>query len=169
MFSLSNVLSFLRAPLALLFFSESTSLRMAAIILAMITDSIDGYVARRSRSVTQFGAILDPAMDKLFVFTALGVFFVEQRLELWQALTMLSRDFALCLFGLYIALSGQWHTYQFKAIRWGKISTALQFIVLSFLALKIAVPPFIFGVFVIFGLLAFTELLQFKKQASIVN
>lgn len=135
----------------------------------MITDSIDGFVARRSRTVTQFGAILDPAMDKLFVFIALGVLFAEQRLELWQALAMLSRDFALCIFGLYIALTGNWHTYQFKAIRWGKVSTALQFLVLSFLTLKIAFPSFVFGIFILFGVLVLGELLQFKKQASVAN
>ena len=33
----------------------------------MFTDSIDGYIARRSKSVSRFGAILDPAMDKFFV------------------------------------------------------------------------------------------------------
>ena len=66
--SFSNTLSLLRAPLALLFLVEKPYLRLIAILLAMLTDSFDGYLARRSSSVTQLGTILDPAMDKFFVF-----------------------------------------------------------------------------------------------------
>src|SRR5581483_12415887 len=99
MLNLSNSLSLLRAPLAFLFLLENTTLRLVAIVLAMLTDSIDGYLARRYQGTTRFGAILDPAMDKFFVLFALVVFVLEKKLLLWQAGAMLSRDFALCLFG----------------------------------------------------------------------
>src|ERR1700722_284961 len=116
MLSLSNGLSFLRAPLALLFLVDSITWRVTAIILAMITDSIDGYLARRYRSASQFGAILDPAMDKFFVFFGLGVLLMENRLELWQAGAMLSRDFFLCVFAIYLSLKGNLQAYQYRAI-----------------------------------------------------
>src|ERR1700722_7213630 len=98
MLSLSNGLSFLRAPLALLFLVDSIPWRITAIVLAMVTDSVDGYPAARYRSASQFGAILDPTMDKFFVFFGLGVLLMEGRLEIWQACSMLARDFFLCLF-----------------------------------------------------------------------
>src|SRR5690349_15331577 len=130
MFNLSNSLSLLRAPLAFLYLLENPTIRLIAILLAMLTDSVDGYLARRSKTTTRFGAVLDPAMDKFFVVFCLGILLSENRLEVWQLLTMISRDFALCLFGLYLSLSGLWQSYEFRAIRWGKITTALQFIVL---------------------------------------
>lgn len=168
MLSLSNGLSLLRAPLALLFLVESTSFRIAAILLAMLTDSIDGYLARRRRAVTRFGAILDPAMDKFFVFFALTILLTESRLEVWQALAMLSRDFALCIFGVYLSLAGHWKTYQFKAIRWGKITTALQFLVLIGLTTHFVFPSYLYCVFILFGFLALIELYlefcQLKKK-----
>ena len=68
----------------------------------MATDSIDGYLARRNRSVTRFGAILDPAMDKFFVYFALSVFYFEGRLGMLEALAMLSRDFFLVLYGFFM-------------------------------------------------------------------
>lgn len=163
MLSLSNSLSFLRAPLAFIFLMENTPLRIAAILLAMLTDSIDGYLARRRQSVTRFGAILDPTMDKFFVFFALIVLCVEGRLELWQSCAMISRDFFLCLFGLYLSLTGYWESYQFKAIRWGKATTALQFLVLIGLTLGITFPNYFYTIFILFGLLAFLELWQIKK------
>ncbi|NGX39109.1 MAG: CDP-diacylglycerol--glycerol-3-phosphate 3-phosphatidyltransferase [Chlamydiae bacterium] len=167
MFSLSNGLSLLRAPLALFFFSHSIFIRLAAILLAMFTDALDGYLARRRRSTTQLGAILDPAMDKFFVFFALGMLLFEQRFEAWQAVAMLTRDLFLCVFAVYLKFSGKWQAYQFRSIRWGKATTALQFLVLLVLTLHIAVPAFIYSIFIVFGLLAFVELLQLvKKQPS---
>lgn len=164
MFSLSNGLSLLRAPLALLFFLPSPTWRTLAIILAMFSDGLDGFLARRRRSTTKLGAILDPAMDKLFVFIALGVLLYDQQLETWQALSMISRDFALCFFGIYLTLSGKWQTYQFRAIRWGKATTALQFVVLIGVTLKGPLPHFIYWIFILFGVLALAELFQLVKK-----
>jgi CDP-diacylglycerol--glycerol-3-phosphate 3-phosphatidyltransferase len=166
MLSLSNGLSFLRAPLALLFLAESTALRLIAILLAMFTDSIDGYLARRYRSASQFGAILDPAMDKFFVFFALGILMKEGSITTWQAGAMVSRDFFLCIFGVYLSLSGKWHAYECRAIRWGKATTALQFFVLIALTLQYIVSPYIYYVFILFGCLAFLELCQPKHALA---
>lgn len=167
MFSLSNGLSLLRAPLALLFLSQSMLVRLVAIILAMLTDALDGYLARRYRSTTQLGAVLDPAMDKLFVFIALGALLFEQQFTPWQALAMLTRDIFLCIFGIYLKISGKWRAYQFRSIRWGKATTALQFLVLILLTLKVRVHTSVFAIFIVFGLLAFVELFQLvKKQTS---
>jgi len=166
MLNLSNSLSLLRAPLAFLFLIESPTVRLIAILLAMITDSIDGYVARKWKTTTRFGAVLDPAMDKFFVVFCLGVLLSEHRLLPWQGLMMISRDFALCLFGLYLSLSGLWHSYEFRAIRWGKITTALQFVVLIALTWGYTIPWYLYGAFVVFAGLALVELFQFKKSAS---
>ncbi|HSX03812.1 MAG TPA: CDP-alcohol phosphatidyltransferase family protein [Rhabdochlamydiaceae bacterium] len=164
MFSLSNGLSLLRAPLALLFLYKSAPIRIIALVLAMFTDFIDGFLARKRRSTTQFGAVLDPAMDKLFVFIALSVLFQEGQLTLWEAGAMLSRDFALCLFGIYLTFSGNWHQQRFKSIRWGKITTALQFLVLGVLSLNFTFPPLIYVIFVLFGFLALVELFQIPSK-----
>ncbi len=166
MLSLSNSLSFLRAPLAFLFLIENTTLRIVAIVLAMLTDSIDGYLARRRQSVTRFGAILDPAMDKFFVLFTLCVLFSEGRMELWEGCAMISRDFFLCLFGLYLSISGYWESYKFTAIRWGKVTTALQFLVLIGLTLDITFPTYFYGIFILFGMLAFVELWQIRKATA---
>lgn len=166
MFNLANGLSLLRAPLALLFLIENTSLRIAVIFLAMLSDSIDGFLARRANKASQFGAVLDPAMDKFFVFFVLGVLLVQGRLEIWEACAFISRDFFLIFFGIYLGLSGHWNAYQCKAVRWGKISTALQFFVLIGLTLNVAFPWYLYCIFIVLGTLAFLELCQVKKSAT---
>ncbi len=90
MLTLSNSLSFIRAPLALLFLTENTFLRILAVLLAMLTDSVDGYFARRSKSVSRFGTILDPTMDKFFVYFVLSILVLQNSIPLWAAFAMVS-------------------------------------------------------------------------------
>lgn len=165
-FTLSNSLSFIRAPLAFLFLQESSTLRLLAIFLAMATDSIDGYLARRSSGATRFGAILDPAMDKFFVYFALTVFFFEGRVSPLEMSAMLSRDFFLLLYALFMTAFRRWDNVEFRAIRWGKVTTALQFGVLLGLAVEAQFPWALFAAFVAMGLLAFAELLQIYNPFS---
>jgi CDP-diacylglycerol--glycerol-3-phosphate 3-phosphatidyltransferase len=139
------------------------SYRVLAILLAMLTDGFDGYLARKRGATTRLGAVLDPAMDKFFVVFALVVFFMEGKIELWEGCAMIARDFFLCVFGLYLSFSGVWESYKVTAIRWGKISTALQFIVLMVLTLGYSIPSYLYTVFIVLGLLAFIELWQLKQ------
>ncbi len=160
MITASNSLSFIRAPLAFLFLQDNSTLRIVAILLAMFTDSIDGYIARRNQSDSRFGAILDPAMDKFFVYFALAALFLEGKLAPWEVAAMLSRDAFLCLYGFIMLTTGRWKTIVFRAIRWGKITTALQFIVLIGIVLGASFPWVVFASFAVMGWLAFLELFQ---------
>lgn len=160
MITISNSLSFLRAPLAFLFLQANPTLRFCAVLLAMLTDCVDGYLARRTQSASRFGAILDPAMDKFFVYFTLSVLFTEGHVSLWGGAAMLARDGFLCLYGLLMILTNRWKLVVFRAIRWGKITTALQFIVLIGLTFHVAFPWYLYAIFFCVGVLAFLELLQ---------
>lgn len=159
MLTVSNVLSLSRAGLALAFLQNNPWIRLLAIVLAMLTDYFDGYIARRSRTTTQFGAILDPLMDKFFVFFAAGVFFIEDTLPLIGLFALLSRDIALCLFGLFLGLVRGWKGYEVKAIWWGKITTVAQFALLIGLTIGFIFPTWVYLLFILMGVCALTELL----------
>ncbi len=158
-FYLSNALSLSRAFLAFLFLLESPTARATAVILAMVTDSVDGYLARKAHSTSRFGAIIDPLMDKFFVYFALTILFMEQRIALWEWIAFTSRDFALFLFGGYLWIKSRLKTYEVQSIILGKISTALQFIFLILLSLKIPIPSLSFAVFIPLAVTALIELL----------
>ncbi|MBD3349223.1 MAG: CDP-diacylglycerol--glycerol-3-phosphate 3-phosphatidyltransferase [Candidatus Eisenbacteria bacterium] len=63
-------------------------------LVAMVTDLYDGYLARRSHSVTEFGKLMDPLADKVLVslsligFVLLGVPFVG----IWMAAAIIGRE-----------------------------------------------------------------------------
>jgi CDP-diacylglycerol---glycerol-3-phosphate 3-phosphatidyltransferase len=163
-FTFSNFLSLLRGPLAFLLLVDHVYYRALAIFLAMATDCLDGYLARRFRTTSQVGAILDPLMDKFFVFFAVSLLMHEGSLDLWQALALISRDFAVLLFGLYLALRGTWSNFQFRSIWCGKITTTLQFLVLLGLIFHLSIPVSIYGCFIVLGVLALFELYFIERQ-----
>ena len=160
MITISNSLSFFRIPLAFLFLIDSPYLRCIAIILAMITDSIDGYLARRSHSVSRFGAILDPTTDKFFVYFALAALSFDGRLLPLQVLAMLSRDIGIFVYGLFMAVTGRWRSLVLRSLRAGKVTTALQFIVLIGLVFQVSFSWVTYSTFVAMGGFALVELFQ---------
>lgn len=157
-FTLSNCISLLRAPLAFLFFVDSLFFKTLAIVLAMVTDWLDGYLARRYHSISKLGTILDPLMDKLFVCMLLGYFLYQGQLNIPEVLAFLARDIALVLFGLFLMMRGLWSSFTFRAIWYGKIFTTLQFFILLGLTYGLAIPGFVFMGFVLLGVFSFVEL-----------
>jgi len=159
-----NILTFSRAPLALLFLSENWTIRLIAVILAMVTDAIDGWLARRYRSTSRFGAILDPLMDKFFVYFVLAVLLLELQLPLWCALAMVSRDLSVLIYAAYLLVTKQFRVSEFKSIIWGKVSTALQFGVLIAICLNWRIPHQLYYAFLILSILALIELFYFQLK-----
>jgi len=164
--SLPNILSLTRIPLAFIFLQESPFLRAFAICLALITDGLDGYLARRNNATSNLGKILDPLTDKFFVFFCLAVLFQEQRIQFWQILAMLGRDCSIVLYGLYLIISGNLSKSRLNAIWCGKITTFLQLCVMMSLTLHYTVPNTFYSLFVVLGVLALFELYYKEKALS---
>ncbi|MGI6428178.1 MAG: CDP-diacylglycerol--glycerol-3-phosphate 3-phosphatidyltransferase [Syntrophomonadaceae bacterium] len=70
---------------------------IAALIfsVAALTDSLDGYLARKRREVTTLGTILDPLADKLLVTAALICLVELARIPGWTVIVILGREFAV--------------------------------------------------------------------------
>lgn len=63
--------------------------------IASLTDFLDGYLARKTGKITEFGMILDPIADKFLIITALIVLVDMGRLNVWIAIIMIARDFMI--------------------------------------------------------------------------
>ena len=96
-------------------------------ILAGLTDLLDGYIARRYNFVSDFGALMDPLADKIFV-TGTMLMAVEYRLmPAWIAVAVLCREFMVT--GLRTLAAKK--QVVISADRWGKLKTALQMVMLG--------------------------------------
>jgi len=164
MLTLPNILSLMRLPLAFVFLQENPFYRALAIVLAMATDGLDGFVARRYSLVNRVGTVLDPMADKFFVFFVLTVLIRENRLSFQEAGFFLCRDFSVILYGLYLAIRGRLMNYRFRAIWCGKITTVLQLSVLLGLTFELPIPSYLFGVFALLGIFALVELYQTDRS-----
>jgi CDP-diacylglycerol--glycerol-3-phosphate 3-phosphatidyltransferase len=65
-------LAFYRGPESTLFDLPLLDVALAVFIVAVLTDAIDGYLARRLGHVTTFGRIADPFVDKIIICGALA-------------------------------------------------------------------------------------------------
>ena len=158
---LPNALSISRFFLAFLLFSHIPIVRLFAIIVAALTDFLDGFLARKFKSISTFGRTIDPLSDKFFVLMGLCIFLQEGTINWVEALLMLSRDAALFLFGIFLMGKGKLSGYPINSMYTGKVTTALQLFVFISITLGVALPFTLFALFGALGLLALFELFYF--------
>jgi CDP-diacylglycerol--glycerol-3-phosphate 3-phosphatidyltransferase len=61
-------------------------------IIAAITDSIDGYLARKYNTISDFGKLLDPIADKVLVLSALVMLIPLGRVQAWVVVIFILRE-----------------------------------------------------------------------------
>jgi len=111
-------------------------------ILAVISDAVDGYIARKAKQQSQAGMILDPLGDKLLLMSAFICLTSDKfvpNFPLWVTLTVISRD-TIILLGTAVIYMVKQHI-NIAPTRWGKLTTTFQMssVIAVLLQLKIAV------------------------------
>lgn len=71
------------------------ALALATFVVASLTDVLDGYLAKRTNQMTDFGRLMDPIADKVLVLSAF-VSFVEMRIiPAWMVVVIIFREVAI--------------------------------------------------------------------------
>jgi len=111
--------------------SEREYLRFVAIgifILGVISDALDGYIARKTKQQSKAGLVLDPLGDKLLMMTSYICLALMNKFTihfpLWVSLTVISRDIIILLGALVIYIVKQ--NIAIFPSRWGKLTTVFQ-------------------------------------------
>jgi cardiolipin synthase len=97
-----NVLSLLRlagVPLFLWLLLGRHHDLLAVLVLALsgLTDWLDGKLARLLNQSSRLGALLDPAVDRLYTLSTLLAFGVREILPWWVVTVLVGRDLVLAL------------------------------------------------------------------------
>lgn len=95
---------------------------LAIFVIASLTDTLDGYLARKYHLVTNFGKFMDPLADKLLVCSALICFTATGQLAEWITIIIIAREFIISGFRLIAADNG----IVIAASYWGKFKTVFQ-------------------------------------------
>lgn len=99
-------------------------------VVAAVTDWFDGFLARRLKQTTRFGAFLDPVADKVMVAVALVL--VAEHYHAWwitlPAATMIAREIIISALREWMAEIGK---RSHVAVSWvGKVKTTAQMLAL---------------------------------------
>ena len=65
----------------------------AVFVVAMATDQVDGWLARRWNQTSAFGSLLDPIADKVLVMAALVMLIAEGIAPAWMVAAIVAREF----------------------------------------------------------------------------
>ena len=93
-------------------------------IIASLTDTLDGYLARKNNQITVFGKFMDPLADKLLVCSALICMVELGTIPAWIVIVIVGRDFIISGFRLVAAERG----VVIAAGFWGKLKTVVQMV-----------------------------------------
>ncbi len=139
MLTASNFITVLRIILVLyfciLFYFNNTKLAILIFLFSVITDFIDGLLARILKQQTAIGSFLDPVADKILVITTLIILMTRKYIPLWLFFLIILRDILLVI-GWLINYS------RFKTIKTvprisGKITVFLQMTMLILVVFNI--------------------------------
>ena len=116
------------------FVPYSNVIAVAIFIVASLTDTLDGYLARKYELVSNFGKFMDPLADKLLVCSALVCFVADASnpMPVWGVIIIISRDFIISGFRLVASDAG----VVIAASWWGKIKTVVQMLMSVLLILN---------------------------------
>ena len=166
LWTVPNILTWIRIAaiplIVLLFYAPYHWADPAAGLLfaaAGITDSLDGYLARRLNQTSRLGAFLDPVADKLVVAVALVLLLSKDTPEVFgvsaettrmllalTAIVIIGREIAISALREWMAELGQRGKVAVSAI--GKYKTILQIIGLSMMLFRwdlFGLPTFSIG------------------------
>ncbi|WP_428070711.1 CDP-diacylglycerol--glycerol-3-phosphate 3-phosphatidyltransferase [Candidatus Avelusimicrobium alvi] len=133
MMTLANKITLTRAALSIVMFlfillpyGWARLVATLIFIIAASTDWVDGKIARETNTITPFGAIVDPFVDKILVAAAFFAFVGIKELDvpIWAVFFILLRELMISTLRVIAALEGK----VMAAERWGKFKTVIQMV-----------------------------------------
>lgn len=137
--SIANILTILRIAmipaLIILFYtdtSDSYMLQAFVFLLAVLTDGIDGFIARKYNQVTVLGTFLDPLADKLLIMATFICLVDLHKIPAWIVIIIIARELAITSLRAIKAAEG----VVIPASKWGKAKTFIQILAILVVILR---------------------------------
>ncbi len=140
---------------------------LLVLVIAGLSDGVDGLVARQLNQRSALGAYLDPIADKLLLSSSFIILAFKQKLAWWLTILVLSRDVLILMVAVVILLISGYQP--FPPSVYGKLTTALQILLVFMIVLAAAYPGARLGGvnhFLIYVVTAFTVFSAFHYSFS---
>lgn len=164
-FNLPNVLTlfrFLLIPVFLyVYFSGHAKWALLVVLLAGLTDVLDGYIARRRGQTTEIGSMLDPLADKSMMLTVFLSLLYTGTIPWPAALAMVFRDAGMIVFSAVFHFRGK---KTVPANFMGKLTTVLFYLAILLLVFEADYAvAFLWGVIALSFVTSFRYLIFFRR------
>ncbi len=162
--TLANAISFSRIclaiPLVLLFEDISVGegkywWAFSLIIMIVLTDFLDGYVARKADEITNFGKLIDPVADKVCMMVVMIYLIITYQFPfLIFFITLVLRDTFLIIIGVYLMFSQE---EVFQSNLSGKWFMGITALMMTFFLFQepLAIPGYILWISYLISMLLF--------------
>src|SRR5271156_5149121 len=110
------------------------------LVLAGLSDGIDGLLARSLNQRSSLGAYLDPIADKLLLSSSFIILAFKKQIAWWLTIIVFSRDILILVVAVVILLISGYRP--FPPSIFGKFTTAVQIILVFAVVLSAAYPDF---------------------------
>ncbi|MAH60914.1 MAG: CDP-diacylglycerol--glycerol-3-phosphate 3-phosphatidyltransferase [Legionellales bacterium] len=173
--NIPNIISSIRValiPLIVYFFSydfeQSNLIASILLIIATLSDVLDGYIARKFNQHTLLGSILDPIADKLLVVISLILLVHKFQLMMVTICSIILIGREIVVMGLREAVNSVDQNARISVSLLGKLKTIFQMssLVILFLA-SVQLPLWIISLGL--HLLAFSTILSIVSMANYLN
>ena len=104
------------------FTAHNELIALIIFLIATVTDKLDGTIAKRTGTVTNFGKFMDPMADKLLCCSALVCLCALDDVPAWAVLIIIAREFSISGIRQISADNG----VAIAASNWGKAKTIAQ-------------------------------------------
>lgn len=108
------------------------------LVLAALSDGIDGLLARKLNQRSALGAYLDPIADKLMLSSSFVVLAMKKEIPWWLTIIVLSRDVLILVVAVVIILISGYRPFPPSIL--GKATTMFQIVVVFVVILEAAYP-----------------------------
>jgi len=116
---------------------------LGVLVVAGLSDGIDGLLARKLNQRSSLGAYLDPIADKLLLSSSFVILAFKKELAWWLTIIVLSRDVLILVVAVVIILI--WGYRPFPPSLLGKMTTFFQIILVFTVVLGAAYPYALLG------------------------
>ncbi|WXH29817.1 CDP-diacylglycerol--glycerol-3-phosphate 3-phosphatidyltransferase [Myxococcus stipitatus] len=158
---LLNALSLSRLPMAVAFIViPDAKVRAALVILAALSDFLDGWLARHKGLATRLGALIDPVADRAFMVTAILVCYLDGLITLPELLLLLVRDIGTAVGFIVTRLVPRLRRVELKARMLGKVVTTLQLVALLCVLLF---PPAVRPLVALIAVLSLASVVDYSR------
>ncbi len=133
---LANFITYTRMffliPISILVYTGNFNVALFLFVIASLTDWLDGFVARKTRTVSETGKVMDQIADKVLITGIMVVFVDVKLLPAWLVIAVVWRDLIVSAVRILAAKGG----IVIAANYFGKVKTVSQMVLVIVILMK---------------------------------